>query len=234
MRLNGDSRGDFLMRLAATDISVPLVIEGRTKAQVERWSVFRLLATLARCGKLAYPLEVCSGDRPDYTVSVPFGTIGIEVTEAIPRNWAWANAHREKRCHENEVMLERFAPGEALRGSVEIEKIAQGQKTGSIWEGDSVEQEYAGAMLHFALEKKNAFGKSGFKNCDCNWLVIYNQWPLPRLDEFIGATHFSRRLGNLDGPLPFNKVFVECSENFWEFSQGSITSFRINDIWEGR
>jgi hypothetical protein len=229
--IDARSKGELLLQLAATDIAVPLATEGRTKEDVERWSVLRLLATLAQYEQLTYPLQARPGDRPDYVVAVPAGTIGIEVTEAVPTNWAWASARREKQNYEEPVMLERFTPGEALRTPEAIEEIAQGRNTGSIWEGNAVEEQFAEVMLHFSLEKKEAFGKTGFKTCDSNWLIIYKRWPLPGLNESLGAKHFSQRLLQLSEPLPFEKVFVECWKTFWEFSHGSVTSLQINDVW---
>lgn len=232
MCIDACSKSDLLLRLAAIDIAVaPLGTEGRTKKHVERWSVLRLLSTLARYEQLTYPLQVRSGDRPDYLVSAPSGTIGIEVTEAVPTNWAWASARRRKQNYETFVMLERFTPGEARRTPEAIEQIAQGRKPGSTWVGNAIEQQFAEVMLHSSIEKKKAFGKPGFKTCSSNWLIIYKHWPLPSLDESLGAKHFSQRLMELREPLPFEKVFVECWKTFWEFSDGSVTSLEINDVW---
>ena len=234
MCIEAHSKDELLLQLAATDIAVPLATEGRTKEDRERWSVLRLLATLAQCEQLTYPLQARPGDSPDYVVSVPGGTIGIEVTDAVPRDWARANACREEQGYEEPVMLERFTPGEALRTREEIEEIAQGKNTGSIWAGNSVEEQFAEVMLHFSLKKKEVFWKPDFKKYDSNWLIIYKDWPLPCLIEPLGAKYFSQRLSQLPKPLPFEKVFIECWKTFWEFSHGSFTPLQINDVWNDR
>jgi hypothetical protein len=55
--ISANSKSDLLNQLAAVDIAVPWSNEDRTKEQIERWSAFRLLSTLAKLDRLAYPLQ---------------------------------------------------------------------------------------------------------------------------------------------------------------------------------
>lgn len=183
--------------------------------------------------RLAYPLQAQGSDRPDYLVSLPSGTVGIEITKAVPTSIAWVNARRNEEDHEKPIMSERFLPGEPLRSKDEINLIAQGGNAGSAWASDAAERQFAEVMIHFALQKKEKFGKKGYAICNKNWLVIYKHWSLPGLNEARGAVYLSRKLSELNEPLPFEKIFVECSKTFWEFSGSSATCLKINDLWNG-
>ena len=128
-------------------------------------------------------------------------------------------------------MLERFAPGEAKRPRQEIEDIARGIGRGSIWPGDASEQDWADAMLHFSIEKKRRLEKPGFLSCGENWLIIYDSWNAPGLDETKAAKFFFQRLLTVHEDLPFQRIFVECEKIFWHFTHSGFSKSPINDLW---
>ena len=101
------SADELLGFLAKTDISVPLRTEGRTTAHVERWSTARFLSTYARSELIAYPIDVTPRDRPDVLLAMPNTTVGIEITEGIPTNWARTTALHDHREYEN-----AYGPGQ--------------------------------------------------------------------------------------------------------------------------
>ena len=88
-------------------------------------------------------------------------------------------------------------------------------------------------MLHFSIEKKKKIEKPGFIACDENWLVIYDSWNAPGLNEAKAAQHFFQRLFTLPEPLPFQRIFVECEKTFWHFTDGGFSMSPINDLWKG-
>ena len=222
---------DLLQQIRAIDISVPLRTEGRTTEHCERWSICRFLATYAETDVLNYPLRVEHDDRPDMVLFMPDAQVGMEITEAVPANWAWADALAEQNEYDNLRFLQRFCPGEPRRPREEVDQIARGASSGDGWSGDSVEREWAEAMAFFSLDKVRKYAKSDFRKYKHNWLIIYDNWPLPAVEEDRAASLFHEWLAGLGEPLPFDKVFVECSKSIWEFSPASYFRHTINDIW---
>ncbi|MBK8753465.1 MAG: hypothetical protein IPL99_18280 [Candidatus Competibacteraceae bacterium] len=225
------SSTDLLQQLHTIDISVPPRTEGRTTKQCEQWSICRLLATYAETDLLGYPLRVEHKDRPDIILSMSSVCVGIEITEAVPKNWAWATAMALKNNYDNPRLIPRFQPRETKLPSDEVERIARGDSRGSIWSGDSVEREWAKIMVYFSQEKAKKYANLDFEKFQKNWLVIYDNWPLPAVEEDKAAILFHQLLANLKEPLPFDRVFVECSKTFWEFTLASYACHAINDLW---
>ena len=230
LTIHATSRTDLLAKLREIDISCP-PRNKCTPGQVEVWSGCRLLATIARDEALSYPLALTHRDRPDFFLVLPSRVVGIEITEAVPSNWAWALSKRDENDPEKPIMLERFAPGEAPRPRQEIEHIARGGGRGGIWPGDASEEDWAAAMLHFSIEKKRKVAKPGFVSCDENWLVIYDSWNAPGLDETKAAQRFFQRLLTVREPLRFQRIFVERKKTFWQFTDGGFWRSPINDLW---
>ena len=108
--ISAPSSVDLLSQLAAIDISVPLRTEGRTTEHCERWSICRFLAAYAATDVLGYPLHLEKRERPDFLLRLPGSDFGIEVTEAVPPDWVWADARRERLNCDNMVFLHRFSP----------------------------------------------------------------------------------------------------------------------------
>ena len=226
------SAAELLAQLSAIDISVPLRTEGRTKEHTERWSICRFLATYARTGLFEYPLGLEKQERPDFLLRLASREIGIEVTEAVPPDWAWADARREKLNYDKLVFLHRFTPGEPQRSKDEINRMASGATWGSGWVGDAPEREWADAMMHFCLEKARSLAKPGYQRFSADWLLIYDNWPLPAVDDPKAAAYFARHLAELKDPLPFERVLVECERSIWQFRQGSYGPQGIRDLWK--
>lgn len=225
------SSTDLLQKLRTIDISVPLRTEGRTTKQCERWSICRLLATYAETDLFDYPLQIRHEDRPDIVLSMPTACIGIEITEAVPENWARVDALAERKGYDNLRYIERFQPGELRRSTNEINHIAIGKSKGSLWAGDSAEREWAEVMIYFSLKKIKNYANPNFRKFQKNWLVIYENWPLPAVEEDKAASLFHQRIVDLSGSLPFDKIFVEYPKTFWEFTLDSYSCNTINDLW---
>ena len=223
---------ELIEQLSAIDISVPLRTEGRTTEHCEQWSICRFLATYAETEVINYPLRIEKRERPDFLLRLSSGDIGIEVTEAVAPDWAWADARREKLNYDNLIFLHRFRPGETQRSREEIDNIARGATWGSGWVGDGPEREWAEVMIHFALQKAEKLAKPGFERFAADWLLIYDNWPLPAVDDPKAASHFMRRLCALEEPLPFDRVFVECERSIWQFRVPKYVPQPIRDVWK--
>lgn len=231
LNIDARSASDLVDRLRAIDIAVPLRTEGRTTEQCERWSICRFLSTYAETDLLGYPLQIEKCERPDFLLSLPSRQVGIEITEAVPADWAWADARREKLNYDKLVFLQRFRPGEPQRSREEIDAIARGASRGDGWAGDAPEREWADVMLHFAHDKAATFVKPGYKQFKNNWLLIYDNWPLPAVDDPKAASYLAQRIASLDMPLPFDRIFVECEHSIWQFQTSSCVPAPIRDLW---
>lgn len=232
LNISANSVHDLIDKLRTIDISVPLRTEGRTTEQCERWSICRFLSTYSENDLLGFPLEVTKRERPDFLLSLPSRQVGIEITEAVPPDWAWADARREKLNYDNLIFLHRFRPDELQRSKKEIDSIARGESRGDAWEGDSPEREWAHVMFHFAHSKAVSFAKPGYKQYDYNWLLIYDNWPLPAVDVSKAASYLSQQIDSFDMPLPFDCIFVECEHSIWQFGNSPCVSMIIRDLWK--
>lgn len=231
MKIGAETADQLLKLLAGIDITVPPRSE-RTTAQVERWSTARFLSTYARSALLSYPLQVTRRDRPDVLVAMPRAKVGIEITEAVPANWAKTSALHEEREYENLMFIPRCKPGEPPKSTQELDRIARGEDMGVPWEGDSPEREWADAMLHFTEAKAAKFSKPGFNVFDLNWLLIYDNWPAPVVDERKAAGFFLTKLKDRRGTRPFDAIFVEGNKHFWHFEGEQVHEAPINDVWK--
>lgn len=231
--LSFDARSvsELLDRLGTIDIAVPLRTEGRTTEDCERWSICRFLSTYVETNLLGYPLKVEKRERPDFLLSLPSTQVGIEITEAVPPDGAWTDARRETLNYDNLVFLQRFRPGEPKRSRAEIDAIASGSNGGDGWAGDAPERDWADAMLHIAHDKAATFAKPGYEHFENNWLLIYDNWPLPAVDDPKAASYLAQRITNLGTPLPFDRIFVECEHFIWQFGNFSCVSAPIRDLW---
>lgn len=234
VNLSANSADDLLRSVGAIDIAVPLRTEGRTTEQCERWSICRFLSTYAETDLLQYPLQVEKHERPDLLLSLPSSRIGIEITEAVPEDWAWADARREKLDLETIVSLQRFRPAEPRRSKQEIDNIARGSSRGDGWAGDAPEKEWADAMLHVAARKSDKCQSPGFEQFEMNWLLIYDNWPLPALKAEKAVAFLAQRLANLDMPLPFESIFIEREHFIWQFRTSGCVPQPIRDLWTDR
>ena len=232
LNFSAQSVTELLEQLGAIDIAVPLRTEGRTTEHCERWSICRFLATYAATNLLSYPLRLEKRERPDFLLQLPSGDVGIELTEAVPPGWAWADARREKLNYDNLVFLDRFRPGEAQRSKDEIDTIARGDTWGAGWVGDAPEKEWAEVMAYFSLRKAKVLAKPGYERFGTDWLLIYDNWPLPAVNEPKAAAYFAERLRALEAPLPFERIFVECGHAIWQFESPEHTRQPIVDIWK--
>ena len=225
------SSSDLLRHLRAIDITVPPRTEGRTKQHTETWSICRFLATYADSSLLRYPLRLDCGDRPDFQLAISTVRIGIEVTEAVAADLAWADAIQERDEIDSARMFQRVLPGDPRLTRGEVEKIARGETLGDGWEGDSVEHDWADVMAHFTRRKAERFAQPGFTRLDINWLLVYDNWELPAVNQAKAATIFQSWLVSLKGSVPFDQIFVECRDNFWQFSLPHHQSHPLRDLW---
>lgn len=175
--------------LRRVNLTVPGRADGRTKEHTERFSVARLLATIAT--ELKYPFALAHEDRPDFVLKFPASQTGIEHTEVIPENVARASFLREKGYGPSVHFLPRAIFGERRKSAQELKsEILRDEPSGG-WYGNAPERETASAIVGFAQHKSVAAQKRGYRRFDANWLLMYNNWPAPAVDfgEAIAIAH---------------------------------------------
>ena len=215
--------------LSAIDISVPLRTEGRTTDHAETWSICRFLATFSEV--FEYPLTLSHQDRPDFLLAEPGRKIGIEVTELVPRNYAAIDAYREKRNVEGPFGLQRHNPEDPpLRGPA-LAAQAESVDSGDVWVGDSVERDWAAAARVAICGKITKADKDGFERFDEDWLLIYDNWPVPGLDQEKAILLLAQHLNSIKN-LPFHRIVVEFSTNFWVYERPESYTRKIVNLWQ--
>jgi hypothetical protein len=217
--LCADSMQELRVSLAQIDINVPERSEGRRNSHVERYCIAHLLASLP--GKnFSFPLTLTHTDRPDFVLSMPGVDWGIEHTEAIPENVARAEHLRGKGLGPDVYFTPHAIPGESRKTVAELRAQTENDDAGDGWEGDSAEQEWAAAMAHHIKEKKIKASAEGFTLHDCNWLLIYDNWPLPGVDILKAASLLNQLLEELDAFNVFDKIYVLNDSRLCEFGVG--------------
>jgi len=215
--LQATTRVQLDTSLAAIDTTVPLRTEGRTTQHTERYAVVRLLTVVLR-GEFKYPVALVHRDRPDFLLSLGDTDIGIEHTEAVLENEAHSSALRESGFGAEVQFLSRALPGEPKRSRKELIEELELNKAGNGWGGDSVEREWAAAMLHAAQRKIEALNSPGFDRFEQNWLLIYDNCPLPALHEDEAAPILHQSFQRYSAFEQFDHIFVLSDQWLWEFS----------------
>jgi len=111
MDILASNKTQLLDMLRGTDISVPPRGSERTNNHVERWSIARVLATLAESGDLDYPLRIKKQERPDYVVLQNSQSIGFEITEAVNPQYIQAQSLPEAKNDQSIVDAGHFKWG---------------------------------------------------------------------------------------------------------------------------
>ena len=135
-----NSNAELIKALTSINIGVLPRNEGRTKEQCERWLICRWLSTLTTVNGINFPLRVTKREKPDFQIYSGSLTLGVEVTEAIPTDYARASALAERENPDASIDISLFKFGET-KTLKEIRQICNQRKlTGEGWAGDSAEE----------------------------------------------------------------------------------------------
>ncbi|MCF8143059.1 MAG: hypothetical protein K9N21_03975 [Deltaproteobacteria bacterium] len=229
MNISASNRTDLIAELSSVDISVPLRSCGRTKEHCERWSICHWLTAF---NELTFPIKLTHRDKPDFHLVTNNLEIGIEHTEAIPEDYAHASAISEKTEDETVVDMSLFKWGQKRRPQ-EIYEIAKSTKlTGPGWEGDSPEIQWAVAMSEIIKHKTSLLRKDDFDKFSRNYLLIYDNLPLPSLDYSKGLDFLREALEQYwNEILIFNITFIQTDALLMLVEKEEIRSFPSNNIW---
>ena len=216
--LTAASAEELKVALAAIDIHVPIRTKGRKKEHSERYSIAHLLASLPS-EDIFYPVNLTHQDRPDFFLQMANLDVGIEHVEAVPENHVWASIYRQKGVGPQVHLLEKHQPGELSRSNNTILNDIIRDKASSPWVGNEVEVDWAKVMLHFIDAKVKIINKSGFAKFEENWLLIYNNWPLPSVHHEEACSLLTNSFPNKILPSEFNRVFILDSKVLCEFGK---------------
>jgi len=199
---------------------------GRTKEQCEKRSICRLLATLSENNLIIeYPLKLYHRDRPDFNLKFETKSIGIEVTEAIQQDYAEAVAITEKEDLETIIDLSLFKWGAKKKNSKELREVISQEKIGETWEGDRVESEWAQAIWD-AVKKKTA-KLNAFQRFDEDWLLIYDNLPLPTPNLRKSLEYFRKISVSYWNYNEFKMIFIESDYNIVGMSKTELYQFKV-------
>lgn len=227
------SKDELEVALRAIDIAVPPRTKGRTTEDCERWSICRLLSTLNDGSVLSFPLRVTKRDKPDFQVCLGQKAWGIEVTEAIPSDYAKASALAEKENPNALIDISLFKFGKA-KSLEEIRRIINQVKlTGDGWAGDTAERELAKAIRSVVESKIKKLRALTFDKYPQNILMIYDNMPLPHCDHDIIALHCADQLKDYwYEQLVFDVIYVESRDTIFQITSNGVRKLKINDIWD--
>jgi hypothetical protein len=226
----------LLAVLASTKIMVLPRTQGRDKFQTERWAICRLLATFAKSADLTFPLRLIQRDKPDFVVETPGGRIGIEVTEAVSEQFAHYMAIAEREFPTAILEPAHFRWGAPKLSDKRIrEFLSQARLTSSGWVGEEAEVEWAAAIDAILRRKIESLRKKDFEKYELNWLVIYDNLPLPDID-FGRATPNARALihGVWNIEPAFDALFVEAGDSVVRMTPSAAREVPLNDLWAKR
>lgn len=250
------TRDDLFSALRRKDILVPASRKCRTTAHTETYIFCHLLSTLAIADTLTFPLSVHQQDKPDAVIRVGNTAIGIEITEAIPQQFAhlcavaqqkYPRGHWLPAIHplwdaptftpaEMQALLEKCAPGKAGSDQAERESAKLSLRCiASGWIADQAESEWANYILKCIDDKVATLAKPDFSKYDQNWLSIYDNLPLPTICLSRALKILRPLLTNrwLCHPT-FNTLFVEHNLTIIKITAHASTHFAVNDLWAVR
>ncbi len=227
---NNESELDSVLR--SIDISVPRRSEGRTKKHTERYAIAHMLSSLLDKNRFLYPIKLIHRERPDFLLETNGILIGIEHTEAVPQNEAHKTVLRDKVDGPEVYFISRHQPGEPEKPAKKLIEEIQANHSDSGWTSDSVEREWVEAMLHTVKSKIEILAKDGFEKFDQNWLLIYDNWSLPALDQKKAGQLLLLKLKGSNSFDNFDSVYIITGNLVFEFSSTGVDEHEINDLWK--
>lgn len=227
------TKNDLISTLSSFDITVPLRTEGRKTSHVERWTICRLLSTLAKNELLGYPVALKHRDRPDFLLQHHETKIGIELTEASSEQYAAYSALAEHEFPDSFLEPGHFRWGKPKRTIEEMrELLRQEQLTSPPWGGDHAEREWALYFQSVVETKLLKLAKLGFETFNENWLVIYDNLPLQHI-------HLEKAIGYLllemertwASTIGFSTIYIEHGAVFVKLTPNETTYMTLYDLW---
>lgn len=205
--LQANNINELALALGKIDISVPKRSDGRKSEHTERYTIVNLLRSM-RCNEVDFPLSLSHRDKPDFLLTMSASEVGIEHTEAVPQNEAQAMRLHEEGHGKDTYLISHRSPSEKRINRRQLIKNIEENTETDGWAGDAPEKEWAAAMVCSAEKKIQAIRKPGFDRFSENWLLIYDNWPLPSVDLIRSSKLLQQSLARGEAFQEFNVVFV--------------------------
>lgn len=226
-------QSSLLKILSGTDLSVPARINGRKTEHTEKWSICRLLSTLADHDRLEYPLNLIHRDRPDFLLNSGTQSIGIEITEAVSKEFAAYCALAEREYPDVFIDPGLFRWGAPPRSAQEMrELLGKGRLVSNGWDGESAEEEWAQYIDSIIQKKLEDTTKEGYEIFPKRFLAIYDNLPLPYVYLEKAANKLIEKCGyNWEHENHFESIFVEHGPVILEVKQNETNYHGLKDLW---
>ncbi len=201
--------------------------------------MLRLLSTLATHNLLRFPVHLEKRERPDYRLATDNSLIGCEITEAINEEYVRAQSLPEagqgNSLKKSVTDPSLFKWGQKRRSLKELRKIVSRDKlTGSGWVGNCAEHEYAQIICDVVQRKTYKMHKVGYELFDKNWLLIYCNQPLPKLDVQESSKLCSEKLSSYWNANAFDAIFVEEGGYIVRYAEQGFHIMQLNDLWNNQ
>lgn len=234
LRINISARNsnELIDALKRVDISVPSRSEGQNSEFRERWSMYRLLATLCKIDVLDFPVICNHEDKPDFYLLNGTNEIGVECTDAIHEDYAHAESISEK--YQGSVTDPDFFRVGERKSAKEIHDIARRAKlTGPGWDGDESEREWAKGILKTVDDKTKKLREKEFRKYPKNGLLIFDGLNLHGLVMSKAFLELKTKLDDYWSSKDkiFDTIFIERSSKIYQFCSEGTKELSIANIW---
>ena len=182
---------------------------------------------------MAYPLTAVHRDAPDFLLTMNACEIGVEVTEATSTEYAAYCALAEHEFPNSLLEPALFRPNTPKRGKAELRAILAGRRlVSSGWGGDSAEREWAEGITARVTAKLDALGRPDFARFRENWLLVYDNLPLPALHMSVAVSALQTALAPTWSKQPhFTHVFVLSGASLIELTCDATRALAVIDVW---
>jgi hypothetical protein len=229
---------ELRVALREIDITVPGRADRRDsahgKAQRERWTVCRLLSTLAHAEKITYPVSLHHRDRPDFALRFAESGIGVEITEAIPENFSAYCTLAAREFPDAILDIGHFRPGSPKLSANEMRALLRSNKlTSEGWSGDSVEREWAQHMSSAICKKYKSLSEADLSKFEERWLSIYDNLPLPSVHIETAISYLRASFQDVRQPALawFDAIFIEKGRTVIQISGSGWEQLSLCDLW---
>ncbi|NQV17677.1 MAG: hypothetical protein HQ534_03955 [Armatimonadetes bacterium] len=238
-KIYADSEDQLFSILKLIEVKMPARTKGRKTEHTEIWSICHMLSTYSENNFLQYPIALENRDKPDFQLQLNTNDIGIEFTEAIPEQYAWALVLRDKYFPNSNITPSLFRWGSPKRSRKEILRILKASKNkliGPPLVGDSVEMEWSVGMWDCIVSKLDKLNKKRFKKYYSNWLLIYDNLPSTLLNFSKASDYLNEKLIHYWDGFPgyeytFDHILIECRKNFLIINSKGTKFLKTCNIW---
>lgn len=209
----------------------------RVKREKELFSISRLVSCLAE-EHYRFPFVLTQRERPDFSIQAGDLLIGVEHTEAtdqLDSHKRRVRADMEKRGETLspywflQQPTEKLSPGETRRplSRSEIEQSIRCDEPGDGWAGRTAERQWANGIAN-AVSRK-LLKAEGYEQFEQNWLLIYDNLPLPSVDLHIAQNALIDELDLQAVHDRFDSVFILLDRQVLALTQGRFQSLRVTE-----